>query len=55
MPHLVLEIGTACTSDAMEPSHVLITIGLSREQASSTIRLSAGRFTDTSYSSSILQ
>ena len=36
--------GSACTSGAVEPSHVLTAIGLSRELASSTIRVSLGRF-----------
>ena len=41
----LLGTGSACTSGAIEPSHVLQAIGLSREDASSTIRASLGRFT----------
>jgi cysteine desulfurase len=36
--------GSACTSGAPEPSHVLLAIGLSRDMASSTIRIGVGRF-----------
>jgi len=36
--------GSACTSGAIEPSHVLTALGLSREDASSTIRISLGRY-----------
>ncbi|MCU1258929.1 MAG: aminotransferase, class [Bryobacterales bacterium] len=34
--------GAACSSGAVEPSHVLIAIGLTREQARSSIRFSLG-------------
>lgn len=37
--------GSACSSGAIEPSHVLQAIGLARELAYSTIRVSIGRFT----------
>jgi len=44
-PEIMLGTGSACSSGAVEPSHVLTAIGLSREEASSTIRISLGRFT----------
>jgi cysteine desulfurase len=44
LPSLMMGTGSACTSGAMEPSHVLTAIGLSRELASATVRLSLGRF-----------
>jgi cysteine desulfurase len=45
MPKVMLGTGSACTSGAVEPSHVLTAIGLNRAESSSTIRLSLGRFT----------
>jgi cysteine desulfurase len=44
-PDLALSTGSACTSGAPDPSHVLIAIGLSRELALSTIRIGLGRLT----------
>jgi cysteine desulfurase len=38
--------GSACSSGASEPSHVLSAIGLNREQARSSIRVSLGRGND---------
>ncbi|MBI5549152.1 MAG: aminotransferase class V-fold PLP-dependent enzyme [Deltaproteobacteria bacterium] len=37
-----VSIGSACTADRIEPSHVLLGMGLSREDALSSIRLSMG-------------
>ncbi|WP_166336620.1 cysteine desulfurase family protein [Sphingobacterium chungjuense] len=37
--------GSACSAATIEPSHVLLEMGLSHEQALSTIRFSLGRFT----------
>jgi cysteine desulfurase len=44
-PHLAASTGSACTSGTPEASHVLRGIGLSDEQARSSIRFSVGRFT----------
>ncbi len=45
LPDVMMGTGSACTSGAIEPSHVLQAIGLSRNDASSTIRASLGRYT----------
>jgi cysteine desulfurase len=45
LPEVMMGTGSACTSGAIEPSHVLKAIGLSRDDASSTVRASLGRFT----------
>jgi cysteine desulfurase len=42
---LAVSTGSACSSGAVEPSHVLTAIGLSPTDARSTIRLSLGRHT----------
>ncbi len=44
-PDLALSTGSACSSGALEPSPVLLAIGLSREAAYRTIRIGVGRFT----------
>ena len=46
--------GSACSSGASEPSHVLSAVGLSREQAKSTLRISLGRQTDAEQVDSLL-
>jgi cysteine desulfurase len=38
--------GAACSSGAVEPSHVLLAIGLTADQARSSIRFSLGRLND---------
>jgi cysteine desulfurase len=38
-------VGSACKASSEEPSHVLRAIGLSKEDAESTIRVSMGRYT----------
>jgi cysteine desulfurase len=45
LPTVMLGTGSACTSGAIEPSHVLQAIGIKREDAHRTIRASLGRFT----------
>jgi cysteine desulfurase len=45
LPEVMMGTGSACTSGAVEPSHVLQAMGLSRDDASSTIRASLGRYT----------
>jgi cysteine desulfurase len=42
---VALSSGSACTSATLEPSHVLRAIGLTEEQAHSSIRFGLGRFT----------
>ncbi len=37
--------GSACSSKSLEPSHVLMAIGLSKEQANGSIRLTLSRYT----------
>ena len=44
-PGIMIGTGSGCTSGAVEPSHVLTAIGLSRNYASATIRISMGRYT----------
>lgn len=45
VPELMLGTGSACNAGAVEPSHVLQAIGLSRKAAQSTVRMSLGRGT----------
>lgn len=42
---VMVSAGSACTSGALEPSHVIQALGLDRETAGATIRVSLGRTT----------
>lgn len=43
LPSLCIAEGSACTSGAPEPSHVLVAMGISRDDADCSIRVSFGR------------
>lgn len=42
---LAISAGSACTTQSVEPSHVLVAMGLGEARAHSSIRLGLGRFT----------
>ena len=45
IPDIAIARGSACSSETIQPSHVLRAIGLSDEDANSSLRVSFGRFT----------
>jgi cysteine desulfurase len=42
---VALSAGSACTTDALEPSHVLRAVGLGNDRARASVRICLGRFT----------
>jgi cysteine desulfurase len=47
LPDLALSTGSACSSAAITPSHVLLAMGLSQKAAESSVRIGFGRETQT--------
>jgi len=41
---LAISAGSACTSDLVEPSHVLLALGLNEGQAHNSIRIGCNRY-----------
>jgi len=44
VPEIAISSGSACTTSTMEPSHVLLALGMSKEDAYSSLRFGIGRF-----------
>ncbi len=45
MENIGASTGSACTSNSTKPSHVLLAIGLTPEEATGSLRVTLGRFT----------
>ena len=44
VPEIAISSGAACTTSTMEPSHVLLALGLNKNEAYSSLRFGIGRF-----------
>lgn len=44
LPNLAMSTGSACNADSLDPSYVLVALGLSRQEALSSLRISLGRY-----------
>ena len=44
VPEIAISSGAACTTSTMEPSHVLLALGLSKNEAYSSLRFGIGKF-----------
>ena len=44
IPEIAISSGAACTTSTMEPSHVLLALGLSKNEAYASLRFGIGRF-----------
>jgi len=46
LKNIALSSGSACTSESLEPSYVLRSLGVREDLSHNSIRLSIGRFTN---------
>ncbi|HEX3035948.1 MAG TPA: aminotransferase class V-fold PLP-dependent enzyme, partial [Thermodesulfobacteriota bacterium] len=52
---IAVSTGSACSEGRVDPSHVLLAMGLLRESADSSVRFSLGRFTEREDISRVLE